>query len=242
MNNSFVIATRLGRRLLPTRSARACSTKAAALDWSAQLEFLRNRRRAASKPDSSTEQQTQKKQEQEETDGPEKAAESLSNWREKIQDETERKQAESQVFAYPASARVPWATLSLLALSAGVTAAVAVSRRNVEGERWVRASDDYFSICGGNAAAHPSLLLASLWRDETYATSFMHAAIFALSGTLLEKLHGPAALLSLTIGGTLATNLMLFSALPKLPPGTADLPVIGTSGGLAAVVGVCAFR
>ena len=156
----------------------------------------------------------------ENTTNAEESAASLHNWRARIELETLQKQQELQIFAYPESKKFPFATFSLLFLAGGVTSSIQFLRSRAHTKQDDSKNlnfttlADKIALCGIDF--HPeSLLFSSFWRDDPMPVGVMHAACFGLAGTIIEKLHGPVALLSLALGGTVLTNLTLYKTLKK---------------------------
>jgi hypothetical protein len=175
----------------------------------------------------------------------------LFAWRESISDETEKRQAELQMFAYPESKAIPYATISLLLLAGAVTAAMAGLQYKSKNSDSAMDTARYCSqftkwserlALYGRCFSVPHLFGASFWRDDRLATGLMHATIFGIAGTILEKSYGPLYVLGAAIGGSVVTNALLYNALPKLPAGSDELPIIGTTGGVSVVVGYIAFK
>lgn len=169
-----------------------------------------------------------------------------------------------RLFAYPASRRLPWATLLLLVASGGMTLAASAF--------W------HLAVCGARTLEELQPLLAffvqgvgacSVSRDQLaagefhrlFSASLLHAgeqparvladtALLGCCGTLLERLHGGVFVLALGLGTTVLSNgLGLFvhsnMATVREPHGMdprSSASIASTSGGVVAIGVHCAAR
>lgn len=168
------------------------------------------------------------------------------------QEEVARSASAINLFAYPASRRLPWATLFLLSLGASTSAAAAMlwnfrvcSAQSVEELQSELSS--FTAVIGACSVSHEDvkcgrvhrLLLASwLHAGEQPARTVADAAILGLCGTLLERLYGSTFLLSLALAGTALGNfigLEMHEALLRGTTGECQGSLSSTSAGVAAV-------
>jgi len=191
---------------------------------------------------------------------------------EEQREEMQRGAAQLEVFAYPTNRTTPWATISILAASGCLTLAAslywrfhvcrAITLEELEGR-----SEGFAELVEHCSVGKKDLekgelhrlVLASLLRaDEGLLRSAVAVTILGCCGTLLERLQGSNAMLSVVVGGTivssagaaychtrtvegavtgLAEDGMDTSPLKLAPP-----RVTALSGGVTALGTLCALR
>lgn len=258
-------------------------TKPRPVPSGAQQEGLADTQQVKLAPSLPAEEQLQQQQKQQQTRGTGDASSSFSSGSASTHDsepdadvfaglgpskEQVANDAEAMhLFAYPASRRIPWATLLLLAASGGVTLAASAF--------W------HLAVCGAQTVEELQPLLAcfvwgvgacSVNRDQLavgelhrlIAASLLHAgeqparlladtALVGCCGTLLERLHGRTFVLALGLGTTVLSNglgLFMHSNMATVPElhGTGPASsrttasLASTSGGIVAIGTYCAVR
>jgi len=172
-----------------------------------------------------------------------------------------------RLFAYPASRRLPWATLLLLAASGGMTlAASAFWHLAVCGARTVDELQPLlaFFVWGVGACSVSKDQLAAGELHRLFTASLLHAgeqparvladtALLGCCGTLLERLHGSMFVLALGLGTTVLSNglgLFMHSNMATVrelhgtdpTSGRSTASIASTSGGIVAIGVHCAVR
>lgn len=175
--------------------------------------------------------------------------------REEAAQEMQRRAEAAELFAYPTSRRFPLATAGLLAASGALTAGAALYWHLVvcrcESEADLREEVGRFAALLGTGSVSADdlcrgevhrLVLTSIVRvGEESSRTVADAILLVCCGTLLEKLHGPACVLGLAVGGSALGNLVAPLAHRAI---TADgsARVSSTSGGVVALGALCAAR
>lgn len=248
--------------------------------WAAELERRRELRRSGGAPTGSPRAARQPTEGRRGEDGAAREQQEQSEGSAPEIDEASRAQLDRgaqdmQLFAYPASKRFPWATAALLAASGSLSAAVAIywnfaiSRSSSEEElqprlrRFTHAlglcTVSWGDVAGGEV--HRLILVSLLRAGEQPMRTLADAAVLVCCGTLVERLHGPAAVAGLVVGTTVVSNaLAAFAhdhfvraassagapqASSSADPAGPALPaaaVASTSGGVVALGAWCVLR
>jgi len=174
--------------------------------------------------------------------------------------ELDRHAQRMQLFAYPSSRQVPWATLVLLAASGGITTMAALywnqfvckSASLDELQPRIGTFMAGLQACSCSSAGLArgelhSLVLTSLLRaGEQPARLLADGAVLICCGTLVERLHGPGRLLALVVGSTVVSNALapiLDNAfLAPTPASSEVVSITSTSGGIVALGIFCCLR
>mmetsp|Transcript_132920 Transcript_132920/g.265246 ORF Transcript_132920/g.265246 Transcript_132920/m.265246 type:complete len:499 (+) Transcript_132920:42-1538(+) len=172
-----------------------------------------------------------------------------------------------RLFAYPASRRLPWATLLFLATSGGLTlAASAFWHLVVCGAQTVEELQPLLAcfVWGVGACSVSKDQLAAGELHKLLTASLLHAgeqptrlladtAMLGCCGTLLERLHGSTFVLALGLGTTVLSNslgLFMHSNMATVrglhgadpASGRSTASVASSSGGIVAIGTYCAVR
>mmetsp|Transcript_26192 Transcript_26192/g.57736 ORF Transcript_26192/g.57736 Transcript_26192/m.57736 type:complete len:393 (+) Transcript_26192:60-1238(+) len=167
----------------------------------------------------------------------------------------QRYSEETELFAYPRSRRVPWATLAFLCTSSGLTMVATLYWRyhvcqanTVEDlqhrlhrfEQFLRwCSISWRDLSGGSSLQ--SLILASICRvGEQPLRLCVDAVALATCGSLLERLHGTRWLITVGITSTVITNAAA-AYLHEQVAANEGLPITSSAGSITALSALCSL-